>query len=160
MLTIEKVREWLLYLPDTGEFIWRKDTYRMKSGDRAGSVGEGGYVRIGLDGVVYQAGRLAWFYIYGKWPEGDIDHEDQQPWNNRLSNLRDVPRVVNAQNRKGWGKYPKGVYRDRSGRFRVMIFFKGKHLSLGTYGTVDEADQVAQAGRAKRDLIQRNTSDW
>lgn len=152
-LTIEALKQRLIYIAETGEFIWRVGKRKVQAGDRAGCYSNG-YIRIGLLGKVYPAHRLAWFYTYGVWPE-IIDHIDGQPANNVLSNLRDVTITINAQNRAGWGKYPKGVYKDRTGRFRAMLFFHGKHISLGTFDTIEEADEVVKNARIKRDLIQR-----
>lgn len=33
--------------------------------------------------------RMVWFWVYGKWPKGQIDHVDENPLNNRIENLRD-----------------------------------------------------------------------
>jgi hypothetical protein len=157
MLTRARLKQALVYVRETGEFIWRVSAYRTKAGDRAGSTGTAGYVRISLDGQSYAAHRLAWFYVYGKWPEFDIDHIDGQPGNNAIDNLRDVPRSINSQNRAGWGKFPKGVYRD-GGRYRAMLQMHGKLVSLGTYSTVEEAEAVVSEARMRRDLLLRGIS--
>ena len=41
------------------------------------------------------------FYLHnGKWPSGEVDHIDGNRTNNNPSNLRDVSRAINSQNRK------------------------------------------------------------
>lgn len=49
---------------------------RYKAGDLAGSINAKGYVAMTVDGHRHFAHRLAWFYCFEKWPEGDlqIDH--------------------------------------------------------------------------------------
>ncbi|MFX4377260.1 HNH endonuclease, partial [Acinetobacter baumannii] len=41
---------------------------------------------------------MAWLYVHGVHPTGQIDHIDGDPLNNRISNLRDVSHAVNQQN--------------------------------------------------------------
>lgn len=43
---------------------------------------------VRLDGSVYRAHRLIWKMTYGEDPEGIVDHADQNPFNNRIDNLR------------------------------------------------------------------------
>lgn len=50
-----------------------------------------------------QAHRVVFALYYGRWPDGDTDHEDTDPGNNRPGNLRDATRRQNSQNQK-----PKG----------------------------------------------------
>lgn len=101
MLTIERLKEYLRYCPDTGKFFWIK---RINSQSRAVIGGEagwkkGGYKCISLDKKKYYCHRLAWFYIYNKWPEYEIDHINGDKSDNRIANLRDVPHSTNLQNR-------------------------------------------------------------
>src|SRR5215468_6803827 len=57
-----------------------------------------GYVHIGVDGRTYSAHRLAWFYVYGVWPEHDIDHMNGVRGDNRLVNLREATHIQNCRN--------------------------------------------------------------
>ena len=92
MLTQERLKERLDYDPDTGVFV------SLGTGDSIG-VHDEGYVRITMkDRKKHYAHRLAWLYVHGKWPEGDIDHIDRNKSNNAISNLRDVPRAINIFN--------------------------------------------------------------
>ncbi|MEK9720323.1 MAG: HNH endonuclease, partial [Quisquiliibacterium sp.] len=74
-LTQERLFDILDYDFETGIFRWKK-TMRASAwaGDVAGDVKPNGYIRIYFDGRGYYAHRLAWFYFYGTWPKGDIDH--------------------------------------------------------------------------------------
>ena len=98
-LTQTRLKELLKYSQETGEFTW-VDTrnHNVKIGDVAGQHSQD-YVRIKIDRKTYLAHRLAWLYAYGEWPQGEIDHINHVRSDNRLSNLRDVSRKINSQNR-------------------------------------------------------------
>ena len=57
-----------------------------------------GYRQIRIDYENYLAHRLAWFYVHGAWPDGEVDHIDGATDNNRLVNLRVVTRQQNRWN--------------------------------------------------------------
>lgn len=92
---------WLLknytYNAETGVFA------RRATGKPVGARNKvTGYVMVGVsgDGATYAttAHRLAWFYSYGVWPEGVVDHIDGIRTNNALQNLRDVSQAENLKN--------------------------------------------------------------
>lgn len=104
-----------------------------------------GYIYIGIDKSNYLAHRLAWLYVYGTWPDKDIDHIDGNITNNRIQNLRLTTETHNSQNQrqahKGsysglLGVYPAGK------RWRAMITVNKKTISLGVFATKDEAYDV------------------
>lgn len=150
-LTPERLRELLHYDPDAGSFIWIKtNTNRLKAGEPAGTVDRAGYLRIMVDGVRYGANRLAWLYVTGEWPSGEIDHINRDPSDNRLGNLRDVPHVVNVQNqvRPHQGNKYRGVSLHH-GRYKARIGLNRKVLCLGTFDTPEEARAAYLAERAR-----------
>lgn len=96
ILSAESLREVLDYCPDSGEFTWK--VYRgrcAKVGSKAGTLKPTGYVAIILFGKWYGAHRLAWLHVHGAWPNGDIDHINGCPSDNRIANLRDVSKNMN-----------------------------------------------------------------
>lgn len=93
-VTHERLVHLITYDPNTGIFMWNK------SHECAGSIDNKGYCRISIDRVRYKAHRLAWFYVTGKWPIGQIDHIDCDKLNNKFDNLRDVPQTINMYNKK------------------------------------------------------------
>jgi hypothetical protein len=102
-------------------------------------------VRIGVGGRVYHAHRLAWLYVHGVWPAGDIDHINGDPLDNRLCNLRLVDRSVNMQNqRRARADSHLGVLgvSARGGRFRASIAVRGERFSLGTFDDVHAAQDA------------------
>src|ERR1017187_11030261 len=104
MLSFSRLIEALDYSPITGQFTWLKETkngnvVRRRVGDIAGSIDKvSGYSTIRLDKKLYQAHRLAVFFMTGEWPEQDPDHRDNVRENNRWANLRPATRSQNAAN--------------------------------------------------------------
>jgi hypothetical protein len=100
MLTHKRLCEVLVYEKSTGLFRWRmKASKKTIVGEVAGclTVEKSGYrrVRIRIDGRLYKAHRLAWFYETGRWPKHEIDHINGDAADNRFENLRDVPHRQN-----------------------------------------------------------------
>jgi hypothetical protein len=150
----ERLSELLAYSPESGEFIWiAPASRRVKVGAVAGSLTSGGYISIRVDGVAYQAHRLAWLWVTGQWPTHEIDHRDGVRTNNRIGNLRDATRLVNAQNMRLPKRNSKsgvlGVvpYGDR---WIARITAKRKEKHLGIFDTSDAAHAAYLS--AKREL--------
>ena len=143
MLTVKKINDFLSYVSDTGEFFWKVDrTGGVKAGDRAGSIGQDGYVYIKLLGRRYSAHRLAYLITHGA-ISGDIDHIDRDRGNNRISNLRVCTKSENQRNRsrcKNGTSGRKGVTWNKSvGRWQAQSKINGKSHYLGVFDSADEA---------------------
>jgi len=152
-LTADKLRQLLHYDPETGVFTRLTKWGSRNIGDVPGCLTPQGYWYIGVNSNVYPAHRLAWLYVNGCWPNGDIDHIDRNRCNNRISNLRDVTRSTNlhnspAQNPKSGHK---GVYRTKEGNWQVQIKVEYEIHRLGTYENLDDA--VAARKFAEQILI-------
>ncbi|MDP8268226.1 MAG: HNH endonuclease signature motif containing protein [Candidatus Tenebribacter davisii] len=113
-LTYAELHRQLSYNSFTGLFRWK--VVRPKSRSKIGGIlkyTQFSYVRIKINGKSYQAHRLAWLYVHGKWPEGDIDHKDQVRYHNWIDNLRETNTKYNGRNRgnpKNNISGVKGVY--------------------------------------------------
>ena len=95
----ELIKNVLSYSPETGVLTWlRPASNRVKPGAVAGSETSYGYLSVRVNRKAYQAHRVAWYLAHGAWPTGDVDHINGDRKDNRLENLRDVPRAINAQN--------------------------------------------------------------
>ncbi len=95
------MRDKLYYDLDTGQFYWKVKTGNKRVGDIAGSVTTyDQYRRIKINGKMYLAHRLAWFFVYGDWPKNEIDHINGTRDDNRIENLRDVSHSLNQRNAK------------------------------------------------------------
>lgn len=159
ILTAQYLRSALHYDPDTGVFTWRERTdmppkWNGKwTGKQAGWTALG-YRRINVNSTTYQAHRLAWLYMTGKWPAADIDHMDCDTLNNRWRNLRSATRSQNncnskrrSDNKSGF----KGVSRKSTSPklWLASIAFEGKRRSLGLFATPEEAHAAYVAASAK-----------
>ena len=154
-LTAERLRCSLDYHENDGVFHWLLSKGRTsKQGDVAGYE-NGGYIKIMIDGRSYQAHRLAFLYMTGKWPSEDVDHINGCRTDNRWINLRDVPHSINTENRHRASISNKvgllGVsMHHRSARFRARIRTDGKLIQLGWFDTPEEAH--AAYLNAKREI--------
>lgn len=100
-LTAELLRAVVDYDPETGVFRWKTAVgSRAKRGEVAGCVGKNGYVFMHVIGKHQYAHRLAWLYVYGVWPSGQIDHINGCRVDNRICNLRDVSHTANCENKR------------------------------------------------------------
>ena len=141
MITQERLKELVEYRD--GKLYWREDRGCVKKGSEAGTVTKLGYIRVSLDRNIYFAHRLIWLYHYGHFPVHNIDHIDQNPANNLLENLRDVPQSENVRNAtvgKDNSSGVMGVQLDkRRGRYVVRIREGDKYGYYGAFPTLEEA---------------------
>lgn len=144
-LTQEELKRLLDYNPETGVFTRLVGiTYNSPLGSEAGSIAIIGYRYICLLGSKYLAHRLAWFYVHGVWPNGEIDHINGDRADNRIGNLRVVTHAENQHNTPK----AKGYYRREYGRWSADIKVNNVKIRLGTFPT--EADARAAYLEAKK----------
>lgn len=147
MLTVEQVREALDYDPETGVFRWRKPSRRVDLlGKAAGCQNSWGYVTVSVGERKYMAHRLAWLYVHGRHPVGQIDHIDGNPSNNAISNLREATKAQNQGNRKKSKSNTTGfkgvTFNKRKNKFQAGIMVNRRHVGLGLYSTAEDAHQA------------------
>lgn len=140
-----RLRELVIYDPETGVFTTRLGSHQRPAGAVIGISNGQGRLLLFLDGRKYYAHRMAWLYTHG-WCPTIIDHADGDPLNNRLENLRQASR---SQNRANSGAnrgrtLPKGVYRSGS-RFQAQVRVRGRLIALGSFSTATEASSAYQA---------------
>ena len=139
MLTQAELRERLFYSPENGEFWWLGKNLMPER--EAGTVGSHGYLTIWLLGQMYLAHRLAWFYVHGVWPKGQIDHANREKLDNRIANLREARMSQQRANqlcRRDNKLGVKGVEL-HTNRYRARIMVKGRYVDLGRFDTIEEA---------------------
>lgn len=96
---------------------------RWADGGIAGSLNDGGYWKVKLQGITYQVHRIVWAMTFGPIPMGlVVNHIDQDPNNNRIENLEVVTasRNLRHQGKKGrsiW--YPVGITQNAKGMVRA-----------------------------------------
>lgn len=98
-ITHDQLHEALDYDPLSGEFTWRASNGSRKIGSRAGGAAKGGIRKISLLGVYYPEHRLAWFYVFGEWPER-VYHINGDGHDNRFENLTDKRQVPLSKREK------------------------------------------------------------
>ena len=153
MLNQEELKRILNYNDTTGVFTWKiSPKYDVKIGDVAGNY-HNGYYRVTIKRKKYLTHRLAWLYVYGEFPKGDLDHIDNDRGNSRINNLRIADRVTNGYNRKKpinnksgikgvhWSKIDK--------KWIVKIGVNKQKLYIGLFEDLELAELVAQEARAK-----------
>lgn len=152
-LTQAKLQELVTYEPDTGLFYWRQ----WKSGRRMdkplGSKTGAGYLVTTIDYKQYSLHRLAFLYMEGKFPEGQVDHIDNNKLKNKWSNLRHATMFENAQNKllstsntSGF----KGVCWDEcNNRWKASINYQGKPKHIGMFRNKEDAIEAVRAFRTE-----------
>lgn len=165
--------EVLEYFPESGCFIWKvrpstmfdesvgkiirsKEWAANKWNSRyAGKpaltkVLTGGYLGGSIFNRGVRAHRVAWAMFYGKWPEGEIDHINGNPADNRITNLRDVSHAVNMRNQRRYSNSSSGVigvcWQANVSKWSAEIQCDGVREKLGFF--VDFEDAVAARNEA------------
>ena len=154
-ITQSELKSFLHYDENSGDFFWKVNKKRARAGDIAGMIrnGQDAYRLIQINGVQYRAHRLVWLYIHGEFPNGEIDHINQNKSDNRISNLRIVTSLENHRNRKkpidntsgcvgvNWHKGNKA--------WQAKITIKGKTLFLGLYTDITDAIRARKKAETK-----------
>lgn len=157
LITAEELRKLIHYNPETGIFVWltrmlRPGLERIDKGWNtrlakktiAPRLDKKGYSQICIAPFSNQfAHRLAWLYVYGTWPNGEIDHINGNPIDNRIENLREATHQQNMCNQKIRSDNTSGVkgvsHTKRGKPWRAQININGKVVYLGNFSTKEEA---------------------
>jgi hypothetical protein len=146
----EYLKSVLSYDKMTGLFTWKyrenvpPEVNTRWAGKLAGKITDD-YVSICVDGQLFGAHVLAWFYVTGEWPE-TVDHKNLKHNDNKFKNLRaasygqqNVNRRIRKDNKSGH----KGVrWRESRHSWQVRITINSKEINLGSYKNYDEACAV------------------
>lgn len=107
---------------------------------------------MGIDGKCHPRHRLAWLYVHGKWPDGVLDHINQDPSDCRLANLREATEAQNQANRGKRAHNKSGrkgvVWCKTANLWRAQMNVNRKHICLGRYVCKEQA-AAAYANAAK-----------
>lgn len=146
MITQDRLKAMFHYDQDTGVFTRiavNERSTRWKAGQVAGYTDhytkDLSYRKIGIDGVDHKAHRLAFLYVTGRFPKGDIDHIDGNGLNNAFTNLREVSHAANLRNQKMHVTNTSGhmgvSWRADSKKWRVRLCSK----TIGHFPTFEQA---------------------
>jgi hypothetical protein len=143
MISQSNLIETLDYSPTNGVFTWKVRRNGIQRGSIAGWVSASGHLQITINGKHYYAHRLAWLYVHGYLPSGQIDHINRDKLDNRISNLRDSSHSENQwnvglknTNTSGF----KGVsYAYRQKKWRAAITTNKKSKHIGYFDTKERA---------------------
>ena len=150
-LTAKRLKEVLHYNPKTGVFKWKTTRPGCVSGRSAGTIASG-YRQIEIDYKLFRAGRLAWMYMTGSWPECVIDHINGVRNDDRWKNLRSASYQENARNKRPCRRNKSGkvgVHKShKKGWWGAGIGLNGHHIRLGHYKR--KADAIAARLKAEK----------
>ena len=145
-ITAEWLRDNLVYVPETGVFMWRVRGQGRNMDRAMGTTVWPGYHVLKLQNEVYYAHRVAWFYVHVEWPSDHLDHIDGDRSNNAIANLRIATPAQNVARREtkrriapSRGVFPHGV------GFVARIHYAGKRHYLGYFSTLEAARAVYEA---------------
>lgn len=159
LLTQERLKSLLHYNPATGVFTWVAPLPRSKVqvGDKAGCLGQDGYLIIKIAGMIFRAHRLAWLYMTGAWPVAQIDHRNLIKSENWFDNLREATGQQNLQHRGPFNGASRSCKSGQSGvswnsarqKWIATIRVDGKQTYLGGFDRVEDAAEVRRTAADK-----------
>lgn len=153
-IDIKTVRNLLDYDAETGLFRWRVSRGgTAQPGVVAGTRHTEGYTRINVDGNFHYAHRLAWAFVYGVQPSGEIDHINGDRADNRIVNLRDLSCLGNNRNKRLLDENRSGVcgvsWHKKAKKWMATIGVGNKQVYLGLFATVEDAKAARDAASVR-----------
>ena len=143
MITQSELKDLVYYEPDTGNFIAKKPRGKLKIGNILGNKNHDGYMRIKINYTHYSSHRLAWLYVYGKFPDNEIDHINRIKNDNRLINLREASTSQNGINKsltkRNTSNFKGVTFNKKANKWQAQATLNKKTYYLGIYQTKEEA---------------------
>jgi hypothetical protein len=142
-----KIEDQVEYTSD-GKLIWLHPRKKSLIGTECGYTTKRGYRVMACENKLVMVHHVVWYLRHGVWPDPqyDIDHINMDKGDNRIENLRQVPRTINALNNKALGVSKNGKgWRARIGQKYVGTF---EH----------RVDAIIAARKAKDQLIEEGVS--
>lgn len=140
MITQKELMELYEYDPLTGALI-----SRLREPLSEQKPNSNGYHVMMINRKRYYAHRLVWLYFYGEFPERGliIDHKDRNRNNNRIENLRVIPKPLNPRNSSMHKTNTSGctgvAWHKRADKWVAQIRDEGKQRHLGYFDSFFEA---------------------
>lgn len=146
--TPARLKQLLSYDPETGILSWIVDRGPVKKGQAAGCIGNRGYMKVTVDRTYSLVHRIAWILHHDQSipPGMQIDHRNNDKFDNRISNLRLASdtqnrhnRPVTRTNKAGF----KGVSLHKASGLWVARIKKDRKIhELGYFKTPEEAHEA------------------
>ena len=143
---IDQLNSLFVYDKQSGNIV------RKKSGKNAGYDGQHGR-RVQINGTSYAVHRIIWKMCYEKEPSCMIDHIDGNPFNNKLTNLREATHSQNLWNSdvvlSKSGIRGVCIKKNRTKKYQARIRKYGKSYHLGTFCCPALAAMVYRLAKAQ-----------
>lgn len=156
----------LHYNPENGVFTWKirpdcKGNFNsFLVGKKTGYLGKNGYLQIRIKGSLFLAHRLAFFYIYKRWPL-IIDHINHNRSDNRIDNLREVTSADNNKNQSLFSHNTSGFtgvsYKSGIKKWIAYINVNYKRIVLGNFDTKEKAIEARKKANTEYNFNQNMT---
>ena len=127
---------------------------KIKAGDPAGCYNNTGYCKVGFNKTLYAAHRLIWCLVNrSDVPEGyRVDHIDNDPSNNDISNLQIVSHRRNlTKDKRGSSAFNGVSWFKLHSKWVANLSIQGKQKNLGLYE--DEKDAALAYNAALLDAV-------
>jgi hypothetical protein len=149
-VTAEYARKILNYDPETGIFTWRERPGRTCVIGAVASAVQKGRNTVTLGGTRFQASNVAWLYVYGEWPDFEVDHRDRDKFNDAIGNLRSSTTMKNMMNMGKTARNTSGFkgVSPHGDRFVVWIRADGYKYYLGRFRQADHGAAVYRIAAA------------
>jgi len=138
LLTYEEAVQRFEYDPLTG-FLRSRNDHRWVSVPQTN-----GYLCIFHNGKRFRCHRIVWLLHKGEWPKHQIDHINRNKLDNRIENLRDVPRRINSANKSNNASMVGTTWHPKKRKWKAKIQVNNKSIHLGYFNTQEEASQRYQ----------------
>ncbi len=153
MITQKYLKSVLSYDENTGLFSKLTKSWKFNIGDTLNNPRPDGYITLGIKNNTYLAHRLAWLYVYGKFPKNNLDHINGNRADNRICNLREVTQSQNSMNRTKQSNNTSGIkgvtWDKQCNKWKAQIKYNGKVKNLGVFRNIEDAEAVVKEARIK-----------
>lgn len=107
---------------------------------------DSGRLRVTINYKQYYVANLCWFLYYGAWPDNEIDHEDQNGYNNKINNLRESSFSKNSTNvdKRVENRFHGVHYHNIGRKFRYRFRIEGKQYEVYGFDTAEEAAEARE----------------
>lgn len=142
-----ELHEYFAYDPETGILYWKKSFGNfIEAGMTAGSPRKKGHLGVQFKNRAYMVHRIIWKMVTGKDPIDEIDHEDNNPSNNKFDNLREATSQNNNSNCSLAVNNTSGVkgvnWNSHRQKWQARIAFNYKRIHIGFFDNFEEAVQA------------------